>query len=68
MTREELLVELVELREMESALHRRWFRSCVSRAAGRVGQDFVLETWIDFCDVCERCDVIEDSLGFGEDS
>ena len=68
MNRDELLVELVELREMESALHRRWFRSCVSRAAGRVGQDFVLETWIDFCDVCERCDVIEDSLGFGEEA
>ena len=68
MNRDELLVELVELREVESALHRRWFRSCVVRAAGRVGPDFVLETWIDFCDVCERCDVIEDSLGFGEDA
>ena len=68
MTREELRSELLELREVESALHRRWFLSCVARAAGRVGQDFVLETWIDFCDVCERCDVIEDSLGFGEDA
>ena len=67
MTREELLVELVEMREIESALHRRWFRACVIRAARRVGSDFVVETWIDFCDACERCDVIEDSLGFGED-
>ena len=68
MNRDELLVELVELRGMESGLHRRWYRACVSRAAGRVGQDFVLETWIDFCDVCERCDELEDSLGFGEDA
>ena len=68
MNRDELLSELLDLREVESALHRRWFRACGARAAGRVGQDFVFEAWIDFCDVCERCDVIEDSLGFGEDA
>ena len=67
MNRDELLSELLDLREVESALHRRWYRACVIRAARRVGSDFVVETWIDFCDACERCDVIEDSLGFGED-